>query len=891
MFGQAICSSCRNIFMSSETSKTHNLTNFMDKKGELSAIENDGDFNLMIPIRKSNRKRTKSFKLKEQDEFILKEAKKEVGEESEQVKLELDESDDTNDQFISHSNDDEYAGTLEETKSDVESKVNSSSFLEQIQDEPMDMAESLFVKSKSWGWGPGFCEECGKTVANLSRHIRSFHLKEKNVSCDECGAAFFDKGALNRHMEKHEVQEGKGTLIPCEECGAGFNSKLNVKKHMRHAHKVKRVTIRVEEPQPLGEGPLAIAKKEGSDEFTIHSAAEAHVANEYKGSKPPVKDIDFLKVVFPDGVCPFCDSGFKQMFYLSLHLKLKHAFCWYQCPSCNIWRNRPCDIATHCTEVHGDTELEVLCPCCKLHINAKNIEDHSPRCFLFKYRRPIYSSHSSFKCRLCSKVMPSRMIYEKHLRSSHNDEIFKCSVRGCNYTSIPDLKLINRHLSSHEKSTSENINSSEPVICDICGRTFPQRGILLNHMKMEHNAISEAQATFPCPECDAVLGSRTMHQAHLDSVHLKLIYDCDKCDKMFETKHSLSQHEKKVHNREMRRVQCHICSEWSANKEVLDNHVRSNHSGERPFACSFCHERFPSLSLMGSHRKRNHPDSWREEKKRRRWLVENKADPSGYKMQCHLCDQTRGTIDELRAHWTADHPGKTDITYPIDKIPIMSREAGSGTCEICGQIFDTQFGLRLHYRKMHLDFNAASTCELCGENFDSQVGLRMHMTRMHQEKNESYKCSVCGDILNSFSRLTEHKQLVHQMEPPPCMRRTHVCDICGKNGMTSIRLRIHMKTHDANRPKKCTYCDKEFDSYANMTRHRKIAHAERWKLDKENLFAQEVGQKSLSRIKHGNYQKKWYEKNRARVRELERERARAKRTGEKYVIPPRQKMI
>ena len=130
-----------------------------------------------------------------------------------------------------------------------------------------------------------------------------------------------------------------------------------------------------------------------------------------------------------------------------------------------------------------------------------------------------------------------------------------------------------------------------------------------------------------------------------------------------------------------------------------------------------------------------------------------------------------------------------------------------------------------------------------------------------------------------------HEQLVHQIKPMPCMRKNCVCDICGKNGMTRMALKIHMRTHAANRPKKCTYCDKEFDAYANMTRHRKISHAEQWKMDKEKLLDREG--KRYPKDQKVNYQKKWYEKNKARMRELERERARAKRTGETYVCPPR----
>ena len=1005
MFGQALCSSCRNISSpkSSETPDNQILTSTLDEEGENATVEHDEDVKVVIPIRKSDRRRTKSFKLKEQDELTLREAKRElkmknaledsdfyiendaIEEYAEEHPLSADAQEDgdfngenlvvppsnnstvldekeafeeyaTNhvkivedgkktcllcdkvlaqtsylkrhfldrhcknypdfkcpccDHLFKSDNSlrkhlstyhpdtyitgdelqkcrvstEELEDQFEIKKNDLEPKtktednINPSSCLPPIQNDQMDTQSEIE--------GHEICDDCGKTIAKfkLSGHMRRVHLKEKNVTCEECGAAFFDKVGLRRHMEKHKVREGKESLFPCGECGARFNSKLDLKKHRRQSHKVKKIQIRAEEPLHPGTGPLAIAKKEGSDELVIHSNLGAHLDDEYKGSKPPLKDLDLLKLVFPDGVCPFCESAFKQMYYLSLHLKLKHAFDWYQCPSCNIWRNRPGDIAMHCAEVHGEREAELLCPCCKVRINVIKIEEHSLKCFLFKYKRPMYWTLSSFKCRLCSKVMPSRTRYEKHLRSSHDEEIFKCSHEGCTYISIPDSHAINTHLSRHEKTTtSEKTATSDPVICDICGRTFHLRGLLLNHMKMEHSAVSEAEAKFPCPECDDVFGSRKAHQYHLNVVHLKLSYDCEKCEKTFRDPDGLRQHERKVHNREMLRVQCDICAEWSSNKECLDNHIRNKHTGEKPFPCTFCDEAFTALALMTSHRKRYHPDSWREEKKRRKWLVENKADPSGFKMQCHLCNQTTVTIDELRSHWNADHPGQTDISNLRSK----SREAGPGICPICGQSFDTLFGLHLHYKKTHHASGETRTCEFCGQEFDSEQGIRTHIARAHQEKTASFKCSVCGEVFHSQDRLSIHKQDVHQIELMPCMRKNSVCDICGKNGMTRMGLKYHMKTHAANRPKKCTYCDKEFETYSNMTRHRKIAHAEQWKVDKDKLHYEEGGSTSKSqRERIRNYQKEWYERNRERMRELERERARAKRTGEKYVCPPR----
>ena len=629
--------------------------------------------------------------------------------------------------------------------------------------------------------------------------------------------------------EEEDNSDGAITKLK-EKCKSSVKRKRSGSRKVQERRKYMRKFKYTHEYK----GPIAMIHTGESDELEIISAEKAPHEDEYKGSSAPFKDDYWMAMIFPENaelICPFCQSTFRHMYYLTLHLKLKHAFDWYQCPMCQIWRNRPHEIISHCKEIHDKVEdLEFICPCCKMGVKGNEFEMHALKCFLLNFFKQkgtgLVIWKNFIQCRLCSESMQSRKDYLEHLRCKHDDKIFKCSWEGCNFICVQDRKQINVHMwIVHKEAAARKLNPNDPIACEKCGRTFPNEGSLLNHLTMEHNTSSVGQAEAHCPECGDTYGSKKELQDHIHDIHLKLSYDCDKCGKAFKGRHGLKQHLMKVHDKERLRLQCELCAEWAPNRECLDNHMRTKHTGEKPFKCTFCDKAFGAASVMTSHRAQRHPDSWREEKKRRQWLVANKgADSSQYKMPCHLCDQTRGTIHELRAHWNAEHPGMTDRAFNLN----ITQGEGPGTCEICGQGFDTQSGLQLHNTKMHNDVsNRCEICDICGKSFLDKQGVRAH------------------------------KRIMHQIgKPPPSYLKSAICEVCGKSCKPAL-LWHHMKTHAANRPKKCTYCEKEFPSYVNMIRHRKLAHAEQYKVDRDKLMVEEG---SPNALKVNPAYKKWYQK-------------------------------
>ena len=101
---------------------------------------------------------------------------------------------------------------------------------------------------------------------------------------------------------------------------------------------------------------------------------------------------------------------------------------------------------------------------------------------------------------------------------------------------------------------------------------------------------------------------------------------------------------------------------------------------------------------------------------------------------------------------------------------------------------------------------------------------------------------------------------MHQGHLAPSGQKTAICDVCGKACKPAL-LWHHMRTHGANRPRRCTYCDKEFPTYVNMIRHRKLAHAEQYQRDRDRLMVEEG---SPNALKVNPHYKRWYQRQKTK---------------------------
>ncbi|XP_067851217.1 histone-lysine N-methyltransferase MECOM isoform X7 [Heptranchias perlo] len=217
-------------------------------------------------------------------------------------------------------------------------------------------------------------------------------------------------------------------------------------------------------------------------------------------------------------------------------------------------------------------------------------------------------------------------------------------------------------------------------------------------------------------------------------IHEERQYRCDECNKLFESKAELLDHQKFTCNNsptafslvdedfkpklngEDELHECKECDGVYPDAQSLDRHLLT-HTEEREYKCDQCPKAFNWKSNLIRHQM---------------------SHDSGKHYECENCAKVFTDPSNLQRHIRSQHVG-----------------ARAHACPECGKTFATSSGLKQH-KHIHSSVKPF-ICEVCHKSYTQFSNLCRHK-RMHADCRTQIKCKDCGQMFSTTSSLNKHRR-------------------------------------------------------------------------------------------------------------------------------------
>ncbi|XP_055618902.1 zinc finger protein 84-like [Toxorhynchites rutilus septentrionalis] len=619
--------------------------------------------------------------------------------------------------------------------------------------------------------------------------------------------------------------------------------------------------------------------EEQSMEASTRASSEAH--GEDYAKDEPTKSLPFE--VTSDGAyrCTICKETFRLMKEIKTHIRKDHPqeSQIYSCRFCAKKFSDTGSLRVH-TRFHT-MDFPYSCDECGAKFTMKNrLEKHTaryhdkdspsytdkrftcslcPRIFLQEQARNMHITHfhdvkltdvpveanlslqQVLFCEQCNESFDSNGTFNEHNQKHHQTESEetneKSKTKVAKRYKCPDCSKLFRHRTAFRSHIMIN-HGTMPHKCDVCGSCFERKTKLTKHKERWHgeNAKNKVLERYKCDHCERYFvrnQDRVRHEQIVHSIESpaklpavwegrKSNFPCSKCDRKFPSMKTMRIHFSLKHPEVPVRFKCTVCSKLFKHKTSLRDHM-ANHTGQQPYGCVHCEERFVRKKDMERHLEAAHGADGA--------TIEHKET-----FACGYCPRKLLSKTARALHIRHHHSDKEDFTKQV-----LLSLPDSLVCSHCDKVFTNRNTLKLHVLN-HLG-KLPHQCDQCDAGFYKPADLLKHKQRYHTGGSSlslasRFKCAYCPRIFIRKSARRYHHTVFHGMlskknvpakpgakkriKPDPDME--YPCALCSLVFVTVPMLETHHQQHHSDQEffYKCPHCPKRTTHRNTYLSHIKV---------------------------------------------------------------------
>ncbi|XP_028435315.1 zinc finger protein 1035 [Perca flavescens] len=681
--------------------------------------------------------------------------------------------------------------SMESVKEESGPKPLPCSLCKEVFDDPQILRKHCLthISRSSTNQCP-FCKHNFSTRRYLLRHMIK-HTGDKPLSCSNCGKQFYRDLYLKLHHEKclhgqtrHLVTMECDTKTKgqhqCSYCPRRFFKIIRLKNH-HHGHKTNTLLLCSRCGQYFGFTKLNQHQRNCRETTELNADLSPNGDVGKSTSQPnhvplPLRSNATRMLPFK---CSHCTQRFRYRSLLLRHLISHTGVQPYACMHCGHRYRSQIMCLQHEAFCNGVEKGQS-----KVKGEAATQLSKTPT-LREAAQKPQTEVELQYKCKFCTKTFMKSRSLRHHILTHNEVKPYRCKACDSCFSRYDHLEVHQTHCRGKRTRLEvcipkislddvgrgwqnrfglEPTEKQETFECEVCSRSFLTQSKLSRHVTLFHTT-----KLFKCTRC----GSSFSHEKTLKK-HLKM-RRCRKLSKetTLETNptENVSTPLKAVRNRIIQRIHpylnkthkyvCSHCPRAFVNSWQLGVHTRL-HTGERPYACDNCGERFIRKDYMQRHSTKCHKKTPILSKSTVGQLRQSTSESPPKGFSCAYCSSRFLLFSQLQEHFLNAHQLETKVppvsTAPLQhhllNIPNIKEEPLDESCD--EPLSDAANLICKLDKSLDSEIPNKFSCPECNMSFTNKAGLTGHL-RVHTMKCP-FNCKICNRGFWNKSLLRNHNR-------------------------------------------------------------------------------------------------------------------------------------